>query len=85
MRKTYEQDRIEQLQSMIEVKEAELAHCANRHKEIAAWPTRNIIAQRRFLARLKTEMHQLANELNAMKTELWGLQELEASRLSPVW
>ena len=68
--------RIEELQELIEVKEAELAHKVNRRREISNRPAANKEAQRSFIARLKTEMHQLTKELNNYKTELWGLQEL---------
>jgi hypothetical protein len=68
--------RIEELQALIEVKEAELAQKANRRREISSRPTANKEAQRSFIARLKTEMIQLTEELNNYKTELWGLQEL---------
>ena len=32
--------------------------------------------KQRFIARIKTEIHQLTDEINNHKTELWGLQEL---------
>lgn len=85
MRKTAIEYRKEQLAGLIEIKEAELAHRVNRHKEIAAWPTQNKTAQRRFLARLKTEMHQMTGELNTLKTELWGLEEMNISGSASVW
>ena len=68
--------RIEELQALIEEKEAELAHKVNRRREISNRPAANKEAQRIFIARLKTEIHQLTEELNNYKTELWGLQEL---------
>ena len=48
----------------------------NRRREISNRPAANKEAQRIFIARLKTEIHQLTEELNNYKTELWGLQEL---------
>lgn len=68
--------RIEELKALIEEKEAELSHKANRRKEIGAKQTANIAAKQRFCARLKTEIHQLTEEISNLKTELWGLQEL---------
>lgn len=85
MRNTDIEYRMQQLSDEIAIKEAELAHRANRNKEIAAWPTQNKSAQRQFLARLKTEIMQMTEELNAKKTELWGLQEMEISNTSSVW
>lgn len=68
--------RINELQALIADKEAELAHKVNRCREIGNRPTGNKEAQRSFISRLKTEVHQLTEELNNYKTELWGLQEL---------
>lgn len=85
MRSTNIENRKAQLADLIEIKEAELSHRVNRHKEIAAWPTQNKAAQRRFLTRLKTEMVQMTEELNTLKTELWGLEEINLSGSANVW
>ena len=68
--------RIEELQALIEEKEAELARKVNRRREISNRPAANKEAQRSFITRLKTEMILLTEELNNYKMELWGLQEL---------
>ena len=68
--------RIAELTALIEEKEADLAHKVNRRREIGAKQTANIAAKQQFCARLKTEIHQLTEEINNLKTELWGLQEL---------
>ena len=68
--------RIEELQVLIGEKDAELTRKVNRRREISNRPAANKEAQRIFIARLKTEIHQLTEELNNYKTELWGLQEL---------
>ena len=68
--------RIAELAALIEEKEADLARKVNRRRELAAKKTANIPAKQRFCARLKTEIHQLTEEINNHKTELWGLQEL---------
>ena len=67
---------IEKLTALIEEKEADLAHKVNRCRELSAKETPNTAMKQRFIARLKTEIHQLTDEINNHKTELWGLQEL---------
>ena len=69
--------RIEELKAEIEEKEADLARKVNRRREIGAKQTASIAAKQRFIARIKTEIHQLTEEINNLKTELWGLQELD--------
>lgn len=68
--------RIAELTAEIEEKQVHLAHKVNRCGELSAKKTANIAAKQRFIARIKTEIHQLAEEVNNLKTELWGLQEL---------
>lgn len=68
--------RIAELTALIEEKEADLSHKVNRRREIGAKQTANISAKQQFCARLKTEIHQLTEEINNLKTELWGMQEL---------
>ena len=68
--------RIAELTALIEEKEADLAHKVNRRMELKAKATANTAAKQRFIARIKTEIHQLTEEVNNLKTELWGLQEL---------
>lgn len=48
--------------------------------ELKAKATANTAAKQRFIARIKTEIHQLTQEVNNLKTELWGLQELNLPR-----
>jgi predicted RNase H-like nuclease (RuvC/YqgF family) len=67
---------IEKLNALIEEKEADLAHKVNRCRELSAKETPNTAMKQRFIARIKTEIHQLTDEINNHKTELWGLQEL---------
>lgn len=67
---------IEKLNALIEEKEADLAHNVNRCRELSAKETPNTAMKQRFIARIKTEIHQLTDEINNHKTELWGLQEL---------
>lgn len=68
--------RIAELTAQITEKEADLAHKVNRRLELSAKATANTAAKQRFIARIKTEIHQLTDEINNHKTELWGLQEL---------
>lgn len=68
--------RIAELTALIEEKEADLAHKMNRCQELSAKETPNTAMKQRFIARIKTEIHQLTDEINNHKTELWGLQEL---------
>ena len=68
--------RIAELTAQITEKEADLALKINRCRELSAKTTANIAAKQRFIARIKTEIHQLTDEINNHKTELWGLQEL---------
>lgn len=68
--------RIDSVQAEIAEKEEELSRKANRHKELAARQTVNRAARKRFITRIKLEMKTLEDELAALKTELWGLQEL---------
>lgn len=77
--------RIVELDAMIEEKEADLARKVNRRKEIGAKQTSNIAAKQQFCARLKTEIHQLTEEINNLKTELWGLREIQISDTADVW
>lgn len=72
--------RIAELTTLIEEKEADLAHKVNRRMELKAKATANTAAKQRFIARIKTEIHQLTQEVNNLKTELWGLQELNLPR-----
>ncbi|MBQ8508081.1 MAG: hypothetical protein IJ466_11710 [Clostridia bacterium] len=75
--------RIAELTALIEKKEAALAkkeavlvRKINRCRELSAKATANIAAKQRFIARIKTEIHHDTDEINNLKTELWGLQEL---------
>jgi len=68
--------RIAELTALIDEKEADLARKVNRRRELAAKKTANISAKQRFCSRLKTEIHQLTEKINTLKTELWGLQEM---------
>ena len=68
--------RIAELPAQIAEKEADLARKVNRCRELSAKATANTAAKQRFIARIKTEIHQLTEEVNNLNTELWGLQEL---------
>lgn len=68
--------RIAELTAQIAEKEADLARKVNLRMELKAKATANTAAKQRFIARIKTEIHQLTEEVNNLKTELWGLQEL---------
>lgn len=68
--------RIAELTAQITEKEADLAHKVNRRLELSAKATANTAAKQRFIARLKTEIHHDTDEINNLKTKLWGLQEL---------
>lgn len=68
--------RIAELTAQIAEKEADLARKVNRRRELGAKQTANIPAKQRFCSRLKLEIKQLTDEINNLKTELWGLQEL---------
>lgn len=67
---------IEKKEAELVEKEADLARKINRCRELSAKATANTAAKQRFIARIKTEIHQLTEEVNNLKTELWGLQEL---------
>lgn len=76
--------RIEELKAEIEEKEAELARKVNRRREISAKKTANLVAKQKFCARLKTETVQITQELTNLKTELWGLQEMQPAEIPEV-
>ena len=67
---------IEEKQGYIAEKEWDLAYKVNRVREINARPTTNKQLKSRIVSRYKTEIKQLTDELNNLKIELWGLQEL---------
>lgn len=67
---------IEKKEAELVEKEADLARKINRCRELSAKETPNTAMKQRFIARIKTEIHQLTEEVNNLKTELWGLQEL---------
>lgn len=68
--------RIAELTALIEEKENDLAYKANRMRSISSRPGNNQ-AKRSFIARYRTEIKQLTDEINNLRTELWGLQELD--------
>lgn len=70
------QAEIEKKEAELVEKEADLARKINRYRELSAKATANIAAKQRFIARIKTEIHHDTEEINNLKTELWGLQEL---------
>lgn len=67
---------IEEREAVLAKKEAVLARKINRCRELSAKATANTAAKQRFIARIKTEIHHDTDEINNLKTELWGLQEL---------
>ena len=67
--------RIAELTTLIEEKDADLSHQVNRVRSLSARPGNNQ-AKRSFISRYKLEIKQLTDEINNLKTELWGLQEL---------
>lgn len=83
MRNTDIQDRMDWLNGMIQESEATLAHKCNRRAEISKKPESAI--KRKIIARYKTEIMQLTDEINNYKTELWGLQEMEVPNAQYVW
>lgn len=68
--------RIAELTDLLEVKEAELAQRTNRRRELEHKQTANTQAKTQFIARIKLDIKALIDEINGMKTELWGLQEI---------
>lgn len=70
------QERIAELKSLLEVKEQELALRTNRRKELEHKQTANIKAKKQFITRIKNDIKALLDEISSMKTELWGLQEI---------
>lgn len=77
--------RIADLTKLIAIKQAELDHRCNRRVEISAKPNSPI--KQKIIARYRTEIKQMTDELNNLKTELWGLQEvnLPAEPAEYVW
>lgn len=67
-------NRIADLIEEIAIKEAELAHRCNLRVEISAKPNSPI--KQKIITRYRTEIKQMTDELNNLKTELWGLQEV---------
>lgn len=70
------QFRIEQIDALLEVKETELALRINRQKELKAKQTANTRAKQQFLTRIRLDIKSLLDEINALKTERWGLMEI---------
>ena len=75
--------RIAELTNLIGIKEEELAHKINRRIQISEKP--NSTLKKKIITRYKTEIMQLTDELNNLKTELWGLQEMNLSDTPCVW
>lgn len=70
------QARIAELTALLEVKEQELAQRTNRRIELEHKQTANIKARQKFVARIRLDIKALLDEINNLKTELWGLQEI---------
>lgn len=47
-----------------------------RRAELESRQTANIAAKRKFIARIRLDIKSLIDEINALNTELWGLQEM---------
>lgn len=75
--------RIAELSDLIAIKEEELAHKINRRIQISEKPNSSL--KQKIITRYKTEIMQLTDELNNLKTELWGLQEMNLSDAPCVW
>ena len=71
------QERIAELKSLLEVKEQELALRTNRLNELEHKQTANIQAKKQFVARIRLDIKNSIDEINNLKIELWGLQELQ--------
>lgn len=78
-------DRIEQIDALLEVKEMELALRTNRQKELKAKQTANTRAKQQFLTRIRLDIKSIIDEINALKTERWGLLEMLPSDSDYVW
>lgn len=76
MRANDVQRRIDQINELLEVKQIELTLRTNRQKELREKQTANIDLKKQFLARIRLDIKALLDEINALKTELWGLQEI---------
>lgn len=68
--------RIKELEREIPEAEARLAHTINRRREIDAYDAPNREYKRKLLAKYRLEIKSAADRISNLKTELWGLQEL---------
>lgn len=74
------QNRIDQINALLEVKQAELGQRSNRRKELEHRQTANTKAKQQFITRIKLDIKNNIEEINNLKTELWGLQELQLNK-----
>lgn len=69
--------RLKELEREIPEAEARLAHMINRRREIDAYDAPNREYKRKLLAKYRLEIKGATERISNLKTELWGLQELD--------
>jgi hypothetical protein len=69
--------RLKELEREIPDAEAKLAHMINRRREIDAYDAPNREYKRKLLAKYRLEIKSATERISNLKTELWGLQELD--------
>lgn len=69
--------RLKELEREIPDAEAKLVHMINRRREIDAYDAPNREYKRKLLAKYRLEIKSANERISNLKTELWGLQELD--------